>query len=124
MSAPVVSTDDYANSSSTAYEYPERLDLDRLRRELSAATSEHPVVVVEGVCLRWVLQELGIAPSIFIYCKRISTAGLWTDDPANYVKGGALTEGLNWADGQSVGYHNRECPLERADIVFSRTEEA
>jgi hypothetical protein len=97
--------------------YVERLDLVGLDRDLSAKVSLHSVVIIESICLREVLRQLGVDADIFVYCKRISPAGIWQDDPAFGHQGG------NWADRQSRLYHREESPLENADLVFINREQ-
>jgi hypothetical protein len=127
MSVSVISTDDYLVPSRAANDYAEMLDRDSIvrdvQRELASATSVNPFVLIEGICLRVVLRQVEISPSIFVYCKRISVAGLWQDDPVNFAIGDLPSDDAGWAHRRSVAYHRSECPLEHADIVFIRRED-
>jgi hypothetical protein len=122
VGATAVSTDLYAREGSTADAYVDRMDLDRLHRDLNQFR-QAGAVIIEGICLRDTLHGLAIVPRLFVYVKRITTAGLWADDLENYLEHGRPASWLSWTDQQSVAYHLRERPEERADFVYERTEE-
>ena len=116
VGAVAIETDSFAREDLSAPTYVERIDTDRLGRKLTELKASGSPVVVEGICLRDTLDAAGVAPNLFIYVKRITAAELWADDPENELEG-------NWTDMQSIDYHARESPLERADLVYLRREE-
>lgn len=118
-----LSTDAYARPESTAGSYVERIQHERLRADLDQLIANRSLVVVEGIALRDTLRRISAAPHVFIYVKRITPAGLWADDLENYLQDGRPAAWLSWTDRQSVEYHIRESPHERADIVYVRAEE-
>jgi hypothetical protein len=122
VGATAVSTDSYARESSEAPSYVDRMDLERLSRDVNRFKQVGPVII-EGICLRETLRALAIVPGLFIYVKRVTPTGLWADDLENYVEHGQPASWLSWTDRQSVAYHLREHPQERADFVYERTEE-
>ena len=123
LGGTVVSTDDYVDSGSNHDSYPRRIRLGELRKDLAHVRSLQPVVFFEGICLRRTLELISLVPKIFVYCKRISRAGLWADDPQNHTENGRPLPGLSWVDLQSVVYHLRAKPLENADLVYAWQEE-
>ena len=117
-------TDAYADPSRRSGNYPDRLDLKKLAADLANLTKARPRTYIEGICLRDTLARLRLTASLFVYCKRISQAGLWPDDPENYLTSdGQPSNDLSWVDRQSVEYHLRAHPLEHADFVFLRQED-
>ena len=118
-----ISTDSYVDKVRNTDTYLGRIVLNKLAVALSQSRGKHPVVFIEGICLRDTLASLNIAPQAFVYCKRITQAGLWADDPQNYLDGESPRSDLSWVDQQSVLYHLRASPLENADIVYARHEE-
>lgn len=95
------STDEYARQRKKNDAYPDLVDVERLKRDVKAV-SGRSLSFIEGICLRDVLESAGLKPDVFVYIKRITQAGLWADDPENYVSNGKPNSGLSWVDGQSV----------------------
>src|SRR2546426_5365243 len=118
-----IGTDGFVDKDRNADTYVDHIVLDKLAAALNQLRREHPVVFVEGICLRDTLRSLNVTPQAFVYCKRISQAGLWADDLENYLEKGSLRSDLSWVDQQSVVYHARARPLENADLVYARHEE-
>jgi hypothetical protein len=117
LEIPALETDSFARQLRSADEtYLALIDTAGLLGEISRLTNSGSRVMVEGICLRDTLTAIAIAPKLFIYVKRITAAGLWADDPDNELDG-------NWVDRQSIDYHARERPLERADFVYLRRED-
>lgn len=118
-----ISTDNYIDRQSDAEAYSDRILVAKLLEEITRLRKTARVVFVEGICLRDSLRRVSIAPTTFIYCKRITQAGLWADDPLNYLdKKGLPLSTLSTVDRMSVEYHLRTLPLEKADIVYARQE--
>jgi polynucleotide 5'-kinase involved in rRNA processing len=121
-SGRLFSTDSYARQRTPRDgRYLDIIDVGRLQDELVAAAAA-PLIVLEGICLRDVLAELRSEPHAFVYVKRITPAGLWADDPENYVTNGVPNGDLSWVDRQSVDYHLRESPYELANLIYVRRE--
>jgi hypothetical protein len=114
------STDGYARQRRPGERYQDLVDLARLRRDVSATGGS--LILIEGICLRDVLDAAGLRTDTSVYVKRISPAGLWADDPENYVTDGVPSLDLSWVDEQAVSYHVRTSPLERADYVYLHHE--
>jgi hypothetical protein len=123
LSAASLSTDAYARPESTARSYVERLQHDQLRADLDRLMVNRALIVIEGIALRDTLRKVSAVPQVFVYVKRMSPAGLWADDLENYLESGRPAGWLSWTDRQSVEYHLRESPHERADMVYVRAEE-
>lgn len=123
LNAVPLSTDAYARPGSTAGGYVERMEHERLGADVDRMVANGALVLIEGIALRDTLRKVSTVPYVFIYVKRITPAGLWADDPENYLKAGRPASWLSWTDRQSVEYHLRESPHERADMVYIRTEE-
>jgi len=118
-----IGTDTYVDKNRKADTYLDHITVEKLGLDLNQLRRSHRIVFIEGICLRDTLQSLNVTPQVFVYCKRISQAGLWTDDPQNYLENGSPRSDLSWVDQQSVVYHLRARPLENADIVYARHEE-
>ncbi len=110
-------TDTYGRQRRSGENYPDLIDVERLGHDIALAFA-YPLVVIEGICLRDVLDRAGLQPDAFVYVKRISPAGLWVDDLANHVISGEPNPELSWVDTQSVLYHLRRSPLEQADLTY------
>ena len=120
-----ISTDSYAAPDPSAATYLDHLDIDRLRAALATTSPRQSIVFIEGICLRDTIPYLRISPKAYVYCQRITQAGLWADDPANHDLDGLDGSGDDdpgWVDRQSIEYHRRIDPLSRADFVFRWVE--
>jgi hypothetical protein len=115
-----VGTDSYSRDGPKTATYLQRMDLDRLARDVDRLARAGPVIV-EGICLRDTLGALRVAPTAFVYLKVMTVAGLWRDELENYLEDGEPAG--SWTDRQSVDYHLREKPHERADFIFVRVED-
>ena len=118
-----IGTDGFVDKDRNADTYVDHIVLDKLAAALNQLSREHPVVFIEGICLRDTLRSLNVTPQAFVYCKRITQAGLWADDPQNYLERGSPRSDLSWVDQQSVVYHVRARPLENADLIYARHED-
>lgn len=118
-----ISTDMYVDRGSSANAYADRVLYEKLNADLARLRLENTLIFIEGICLRDTLRRIALSPQTFVYCKRMTQAGLWADDPLNYVDEHGLPQStLSTVDGMSVEYHLRVCPLEKADIVYLRQE--
>ena len=118
-----IGTDSYVDKNRKADTYLDHIMLEKLAFALNHLRQSNRIVFIEGICLRDTLKSLNIAPQAFVYCQRITQAGLWADNPQNYLENGSPRSDLSWVDQQSVAYHLRARPLENADIVYARHEE-
>ncbi|HWL40180.1 MAG TPA: hypothetical protein VNO75_08060 [Gemmatimonadaceae bacterium] len=85
LGAVVVGTDSYVRDGSDAPTYLEAIDVRRIGSDVDRHVDAGQRVIIEGICLRDTLRELAMTPSLFIYVKRMTPAGLWTDDLENYL---------------------------------------
>ena len=76
-----VSTDDYGEAGRVDETYAEGVDLPLLQRDLDKLSRTFRLVVVEGICLEETLDAIKDAPARSIYVKRVSSVGVWNDDP-------------------------------------------
>lgn len=94
-----------------------------LLRDLTKLERRFDVVVVEGIALREVLGDEW-ACDRHIYVKRMSSAGVWNDDPelGPPEVPGQEESIQHCVDLWSYEYHLEYLPHERADLVFERVE--
>src|SRR5207302_9604393 len=93
-----IGTDAFVDKDRNAGKYVDLIVLHKVAAALTQLRRKHPVVFVEGICLRDTLRSLNVTPQAFVYCKRISQAGLWADDPENYLENGSPRSDLSWVD--------------------------
>ena len=121
----VLSTDDFYRTGSLGKTYVEGLRLQELRAQWQSFASAGEALIIEGICLRDTLDAMESQATVFIYSKRISSAGLWHDDPA-------LSDGISTGSGStqeqidlwSHEYHVRKRPHLIADIMFEWSTDA
>lgn len=114
-------------------QYPEILDLDRLKRSVSAATSLNRPVIIESILLRLVLDSLDIKHAFHIYVQRTHLNGTVLDDQFfdDTCTEEELIAGLNeisrflgdtddapYLDYQLARYHKRRSPHRQADVLY------
>ena len=121
--AHAISTDAYYETGVKGQKYLDGIKLETLSEDLRKSISAYERVVVEGICLRDTLAKVGVSPNLFIYCKRISSAGIWNDDPQFHSpisEVAKCTQGL--IDCWSHEYHVESEPHLVADIVYEWRE--
>jgi hypothetical protein len=124
-SAVVVSTDPYYRRGFKGRRYSEGLRLEDLRHDVERHLAEESFLVVEGLCLRDTLVGLPLEPDAFVYCKRVSAAGIWHDDPEFQSMPAPDTDSVQaLIDRWSLEYHQRTKPHEKADFTFVRDGDA
>ena len=124
FAAPHVGTDSYVDRDKDADSYVGILDLPRFKTAVQAEPGKHDFLFIDGICLRDTLAQCGLRAGVFVYCRRITQAGLWADDPQNSThQGRPNRDDPSWVDWQSTDYHLREHPVERADLVYDRHED-
>lgn len=121
--AQIISTDAYYETGVKGQKYLDGIKLETLSEDLRQSISAYERVVVEGICLRDTLAKVGVSPNLFIYCKRISSAGIWNDDPQFHSP---IPEVARFAqaliDSWSHQYHVESEPHLVADIVYEWRE--
>ena len=74
-----IGLDSYVDKDRDADRYVGLLRLEDLQRDLKRLSDFFSHVVVDGVCLSEVFDELGCAPDYVVYVRKISPQGLWHD---------------------------------------------
>ena len=59
--------------------YRESIRYEVLQRDIERFKAEERVLVIEGICLLEVLDEVDVSPDVAIYLKRIDQHGFWVD---------------------------------------------
>jgi hypothetical protein len=119
-----ISTDAHYKAGVVRDRYHDGLRLDALTRAIRDLQSGGAPIVIEGICLRDTLAAIHVTPTVFVYTKRISGAGIWHDDPALFDLSDiddASTQGH--IDRWSQSYHCRVEPHVLADFVYEWNEE-
>ena len=80
---------------------------------MEGASDKCDFLFIDGICLRDTLARCGLTAGAFVYCRRITQAGLWADDPQDRThQDRPNRDDPSWVDWQSTDYHLREHPLE------------
>jgi hypothetical protein len=105
-------------------EFVNALRLPDLTAAIACARLQSPVVLVAGVCMREVLERIGITAVQHVYVQRNSPMGIPGDlDILDLEDGRPLgdTSLLNELDLEVATYHARYRPRSHADIIYVRT---
>lgn len=116
----VVSTDRFLSPGCETCRYVECLDLARLK---SAVLGMDAPCIIEGIAAAESLGLIERSADLTVYCKRITAAGLWADDLANYLVQGRPAPDLSMVDRWSVEYHLRRDPEKNSELVYRWVEE-
>lgn len=123
LSIPVVSLDNHVEPNRGRY--ADSIRYEDIRSELSAAMGRAPVVLVEGVCLRLVLERLGHTPNVSIYVKlhnergRMAKADLCDQAPLTPEEiRDADSDGRGRLERDVRAYHASHAPITHADIIY------
>lgn len=103
--------------------YVNCLDLEAIADRFAAELDNHPLLVIEGICLRDTLAKIGQAADLFVYVKCVSRSSrLWHDGfhLEDYEADPTLVRGLHRDE---LEYHGRTRPHDCADLVLVRFEE-
>jgi adenylate kinase family enzyme len=119
----VIHTDDFLQPRTGAF--VQALRMEEIRTAISEAHCETNVVILDGLCARDVLEQLGITASMFIYVQRTSEMGV----PGDFRILDYECECEIWEprvledelDRELADYHRRQKPRRWADILFIRT---
>lgn len=125
LKAVVIHTDDYVIAGDESLPYPERLDYGRITTAITLARTRESVIVVEGICLRVVLDRLSLSADLIVYVKRVASNGLWHDGfhLEEFEAGNAIEEDHEEPHQSDFSYHAKARPHERADLFFERIED-
>lgn len=72
----VVSTDEYYQEGLLGERYQDGLRLEDLGEDLIRLRTASDRLIIEGICLRDTLELIGQKPDVYVYCKRLSAAGV------------------------------------------------
>lgn len=64
------------------------LNLPRFKEAVEAKLGRCDFLFIDRICLRDTLAQCGLTPGAFLYCRRITQAGLWAGDPENSPRQG------------------------------------
>lgn len=118
----VISLDDFIEKNQGGY--VRFLKLSELGHAL--AGSERPVIV-EGVCLLAVLEQMPVQLALLIYVKRIGDHGVWYDktkydpeEPVEEILAKYYHGGITQFREEIIRYHAEYRPSQRATIIHLR----
>ena len=116
-----VSSDCYVKADSSGA-YLGRLALDFLADDLMRLKEVFPILFFEGICVRDVLEKLGIEAALSIYIKKIATSGLWhfDFDLESFANGSAAQLYEDEPFRSDYEYHYRVRPHESSDVTYVR----
>lgn len=125
LNAVAVHTDGYVAGEDESLPYWDRIDHHRLAAAVGALRSQAQLTIIEGICLREILQRARLSVALFIYLKRIAENGLWHDGfhLEDFETEGEISENQEEPHRSDFSYHARERPHERADVIFERLEQ-
>lgn len=113
-----VGLDSYIEKDREADRYVGLLRLEDLQRDLIGLSCCFSHVVVDGVCLSEVLEQIGGAPDYIVYVKKVSPQGLWHDGfHLEDYEGGVEAGG--WLERSVYSYHCQWQPHLRATACYS-----
>jgi hypothetical protein len=118
LAAAHIKTDSYVHRDKEADSYVGRLDLPRFNAAVQAAFGKYDFLFIDGICLRDTVAQSGLRVGAFVYCRRITEAGFWGNEVLARAKPNRADPAGAWVDWWSTDYHQREHPLERADLVY------
>ncbi len=124
LPAQVIHTDTYCTPRDNPPPYAKGVNITKLRQSLNQRDrTKH--CIVEGICLRDVLELCGESAGVFVYVKRVGGNGLWYDQfhLEDYENGAAVPGEDEEPYASDLAYHSKVRPHERADIEFLRVEE-
>ncbi|PRG36690.1 hypothetical protein C6T52_14220 [Burkholderia multivorans] len=122
LKCPAIDLDPYLERERG--EFSNALRLTELASAIEQACRQSPVVLVAGVCMREVLDRLGIAAARHVYVQRNSTMGIPCDlDILDLEDGRQIidTSLFGELDREVAAYHDRYHPRRNADVVYVRT---
>ena len=122
--------------------YVGHIDYDRLQEEINQAREMLQTVIFEGICVRQILERIGLKPDVSVYIKVIDHDGFWMDEvrlfppgrtveeimeariesrrKANSLFGEEPTEAQEGHTEEIIRYHYAYQPHVNTDYVFAR----
>jgi uridine kinase len=125
-------------------QYVNHVHYDGLQRRIDEGKG---LIIIEGICLLAIFENIQRRFDILIYVKRVSAYGIWQDEDdcdvsedindfidkkkeelQNFVWAEACIEGKDVPDGvnfpelveEVIRYHYEYCPHKKADIIYKR----
>lgn len=114
------SLDLFANQNKLIGSYIERIDSERLRHSLRQRDASG-IVLIEGICLRDILDLVDQKVNLYIYIKRLSANGIWHDGLCHedFIVNSPIYPEPHNSDHK---YHARIYPQDCAGIVYEWEE--
>jgi hypothetical protein len=123
LTAPVIHVDSYAQPNRG--KYSDSIRYDDLRADIERQLRGGRAIVVEGVCLRQVLERIALRPQISIYVRLFNARGRWVgaeacdESPVRSSEVGATDPAAPGSIERDVrAYHSQFKPVTRADIIY------
>jgi len=117
-----VGIDCYVDTGVDATTYVEKLRLINLARDLTKLCAVFPFVILEGICLRNVLERMQLEAGDMVYVKRLSKVGIWHDGLDLEECKFAVEVPTDWLRKNELTYHASCYPHESADFIYQRVE--
>jgi len=127
LGAATVKLDRYVQKNGRPYR--EQLRYEEIQRDVEAARMAATPVIVEGVCLLHVLEQVKLKADVLVYVKKLDESGLWHDqdtcDPAFINLQSPLLKLPGAALAREVAaYHLERDPLGKVDFIFVRIKKS
>jgi len=124
LKAAVIHTDEYVLAGDESLPYPDRIDYGRITTAITLARSTSSPIVMEGICLRNILDRLSLSADLFVYVKRVASNGLWHDGfhLEDFEAGNGIEEDCKEPHRSDFAYHAAARPHEQTDLLFERIE--
>lgn len=141
----VLHLDDYVEMNKGGF--LDHFDYEKLKAEIQKATNQNGSVIIEGVCVLEVLNQVGVKPDLHIYTKELKLGFLWHDEDGIYGDADSFEEKIaveeernrKWSEIMKepatedeiavsglrrdiISYHWSFRPDEKADLVFGNTK--
>lgn len=117
LSATVVHTDAYCTPIGDPLSYANCIDISNLAYVLQNLEPSK-LAIVEGICLRDLMDQCGVNPKIYVYIKRIAGNGIWHDGFLFDKYQAEDYSDLSEPHASDLDYHVKKLPHEKADVVF------
>ena len=123
LGCDAIEVDCFINKHQAAY--VDALRADALRDRISQGFVRFPLVLLDGVCARAIVERLSVPGNVFVYVQRISRAGIPGDLSMVDAEEDGVADGppyLSNLDKKILCYHAMYTPISRADVLYRRTE--
>jgi len=127
LSLPCIEIDTFVQGQHGGY--IDYIDYDRLSESIKQAIITNQVIILEGICVQQVLQEISLNPDISVYVKVINDYGFWMDQIRLFPPNRSADEMINerkvkrFSLGhieEIIRYHYTFKPYENADYIFEK----